>query len=205
MLAQLDDNGYFTGRWSTVGDLANAVEGLNLPDTSASEMERICYKYSSEGWLFDNERYQNLLKDQYNSVLDEAKMKKIAETKKALASFLDTHKISSSCHGEMKEYSITSEKQQYLANMILTAQMAEQAGVEYQVSWNAAGEPCTYDWNVEQLRQLAFEIETDVRPLVSKQQAMEVQLREASNIEELHAIKIDFKMEDSKSDVISSV
>ncbi len=192
MLAQVDSNGYFTGRWSSIGDIENSVEVSNLPDTLASETEKICYRYEDGSWVFDEERYQTLLNEQYMSALEEAKAERIAETKRGLARYLETHTITSSCHGEEKEYSITSEKQQYLASMIMTAQMAEQTGVPYQVSWNATGEPCTYDWTVEQLRQLAFEIETVVRPLVSKQQSMEVRIREASNMEELNAVVIAF-------------
>ena len=76
--------------------------------------------------------------------------------------------------------------------MILTAQMALASGAEYNPSWNASGEECTYDWTLEELTQLAFEIEAMVRPLVSRQQSMEVAINEATNVDTLNAIDITF-------------
>jgi hypothetical protein len=52
--------------------------------------------------------------------------------------------------------------------MILITQVAQQSVIDYQASWNATGEDCTYDWTIEGLKQLAFEIENVVRPLINK-------------------------------------
>ena len=63
---------------------------------------------------------------------------------------------------------------------------------KYQPSWNAVGEPCTYDWTLNELKQLAAEIEAVVRPLISRQQTMEVQIKEARSIEEAKAVNLSF-------------
>lgn len=63
---------------------------------------------------------------------------------------------------------------------------------KYQPSWNAAGEPCTYDWTLNELKQLAAEIEAVVRPLISKQQTMEVQIKGATTIEEAKSVSLSF-------------
>lgn len=63
---------------------------------------------------------------------------------------------------------------------------------KYQPSWNATGEACTYDWTLAELKQLAAEIEAVVRPLISKQQSMEVQINAATSIEAAKAVNIVF-------------
>lgn len=63
---------------------------------------------------------------------------------------------------------------------------------KYQPSWNAAGEPCSYDWTLNELKQLAAEIEAVVRPLISKQQTMEVEIKAATSIEAVKAVNLSF-------------
>lgn len=66
------------------------------------------------------------------------------------------------------------------------------AFTKYQASWNATGEPCTYDWTLSELVILAAEIEAVVRPLISKQQEMEVAIKNAGSIEAAKKVKITF-------------
>lgn len=125
--------------------------------------------------------------------LDEAINFRIKESKKALSEFFNTATIKSSCHGGKEaEYSITSEKQSYLISMIAIADLAAASGVEYQPSWNASGEICTYDWTVDELKQLAFEMETYVRPLVSKQQTIEKSISACKTVAEVKEIEISY-------------
>lgn len=125
--------------------------------------------------------------------LDKAKAYKINETKEVLSKYLEENPLSSSCHGGKKaKYSIVSEKQQYLVSMIAIAEMAASSGVEYQPSWNATGEPCTYDWTIDELKQLAFEMEQVVRPLISKQQTIEKEINSCTTIDELKEIVISY-------------
>ena len=76
--------------------------------------------------------------------------------------------------------------------MILLASTANANGVSYQPSWNAVGQPCTYDWTVAELQQLAMEIETVVRPVVSQQQKIEMEIRNSENMEALQAVNITY-------------
>lgn len=124
--------------------------------------------------------------------LEEAKEYRIKESKTKLATYLATNPIESTCHGKKAKYSIVSEKQQYLVSMIAIAQMAEASGVEYQPSWNATGEPCTYDWTVDQLKQLAFEMEQVVRPLISKQQTYEKDINACKSVDDVKTIEISY-------------
>ncbi|HAU85275.1 MAG TPA: hypothetical protein DCW90_07170 [Lachnospiraceae bacterium] len=125
--------------------------------------------------------------------VDEAKAYRINESKEALAKFLEENGVTSSCHGGVsKVYSVTAEKQQYLTQMISMISLAKASETEFQPSWNAKGETCTYDWTAEELTQLSFEIEAYVRPRVSKQQAYESQINACATTEEVCAIVIDY-------------
>lgn len=126
----------------------------------------------------------------------EAKEYKIKESKAALQTYLEENPITSTCHGGKEAtYAITSDKQQYLVSMIAVAEMAEKAGVSYQPSWNATGEVCTYDWTVDELKQLAFEMETVVRPLISKQQTIETKIRACRSKDAVKNIVISYDAE----------
>lgn len=125
--------------------------------------------------------------------LEEAKKYRVVESQDKLAAFLESHPITSDCHnGITAIYSITAEKQRYLQAMILIATTAEANGVPYQPSWNTAGEPCTYDWTIPQLQQLAMEIEGVVRPLVSQQQSIERDIMQCTSMDDLVAVNISY-------------
>lgn len=118
-------------------------------------------------------------------MLPEAKRFKIKESRQALADYLETHPVSYVHNGYMQQFSCTSEKQSYLQAMILTSTMAAQAGVPYQPSWNAVGEPCSYDWTIADLQGLAMVIEAAVRPRVSIQQDYEKNINAVASVEAL--------------------
>lgn len=192
------DNGYYTGNHATVGGGESWTEVPSLPDEQ-DRMKARCYRWENDTWVFDKKLYGELEKQRLQEeqekaerLFEEKKEAMIVQSRKNLADYLASHTVTSMCHGEPAEYSITSEKQTYLASMIMTAQMAAEAGLDYQPSWNASGKVCTYDWTLEQLRQLAFEIEGVVRPLVSGQQTMETLIRAAQSVEELDGISITF-------------
>lgn len=91
-----------------------------------------------------------------------------------------------------KFYSVTAEKQNLLNNAITVYQMKVQAGIPATLKWNATGEECT-EWTVEDLSALALAIAEYVEPLVTHQQALEVQIRNCETLEELEAIEIDYE------------
>lgn len=188
---ELDENGYCTGNWASVGGDDNWIKVDSLPTEDKKKFR--CYKYENGNYTFDEEKFNKKVDELNSKALTVAKEALIAQSKQNLAIYLATHTVTSTCHGGTAEYSITSEKQSYLASMIVTAQMAQASGIDYQPSWNATGQVCTYDWTLEQLQQLAFEIESVVRPLVSKQQTMEASINNCASIEALNEIDISFE------------
>lgn len=127
--------------------------------------------------------------------LTELKTFLIKKSSSALEKYLDLHPITSTCHGGIsKEYSITSDKQQYLNQAIALATIAVQNGDEtYKISWNARGEECTYDWTVSEMIELAFEINQVVRPLISKQQSIETLINASVTTSEALTVEIKYE------------
>lgn len=184
-LALTDDVKELIKTWSkTVGDMsATIVENTDATETAVKTVEELKEKVDE---MTDT-------KDISEMSLEEAIAYKIKQSKLALAAFLENATITSSCHkSEEARYSVTSEKQQYLISMITISELAIAAGVEYQPSWNATGEPCSYDWTVDELKQLAFEMESFVRPLVSKQQAIETEIKACTTVEEVINVVISY-------------
>lgn len=115
---------------------------------------------------------------------------KILQSKYNLAKYTEMSTITSKAHkGVEAAYSISEEKQQRLMAMVMMATM----NPEYQPSWNAAGEECSYDWTLDELQALAADIEVVIRPLVSKQQSAESLIRAAKTIEEIDVVDVSYE------------
>ncbi|SHO53712.1 hypothetical protein [Anaerocolumna xylanovorans] len=125
--------------------------------------------------------------------LDECKLWQISLSKKNLELYLAEHPITSKCHGGAeKQYTITKDKQTLLTQEIMVAQLAAQPEIEYRSSWNATGEECTYDWTITELQQLATEMAIVIKPLISKQQNMEISINSKQTKEDILTVDITF-------------
>lgn len=116
------------------------------------------------------------------------KVERIAESKTQLSDYLLCHPMQWT---DGQYYAITAEKQQQLTSKIMSATLATQTSTPYSLTWNATGEECQA-WTLENLTALAFAIDARVTSLVSYQQAQEVAMREASTLEALEAIQVDY-------------
>lgn len=133
--------------------------------------------------------------DEYKTILgtdelaiDGIKAACIAKTKTDLETYLATHPYTTE---DGKQYSVTTEKQNLLANEIASYQLATAASQPYQLTWNTAGNECT-NFTIEEISALAIAINTYVKPMVSYQQAQEVAIRNASTIDDVLAINTDY-------------
>lgn len=113
---------------------------------------------------------------------------RIAQSKKDLATYLETHPISWT---DGEQYSITAEKQAQLTGKIMAASMAQTLSQPYTLTWNSTGQVCR-EWTLQDLSALAFAIDARVTALVSYQQTQEVAMRSAATREELDAIVVDY-------------
>ena len=116
------------------------------------------------------------------------KAERIAESKARLSDYLLCHPMQWT---DGQRYAITAEKQQQLTSKIMSATLAAKTSIPYSLTWNATGEECQA-WTLENLTALAFAIDARVTSLVSYQQAQEVAMREASTLEALEAIPVDY-------------
>lgn len=132
--------------------------------------------------------YLEAIKPDAKVELQNAKDEKIAKSKTDLAVFLEENPLTWT---DGNKYSVTSEKQQQLTSKIAVAQMAQQAGQPYTLTWNTTGDVCQ-EWTLENLVTLAFAIDAYVTPLVSYQQEKEVEIKNCETVEDVNAIEIDY-------------
>lgn len=65
---------YFTGNYAIVGDIEGGIEVKELPPMEDSK-KILAYKLENEEWIFDEEKYQEIL----NKETEEEKQQKIVE------------------------------------------------------------------------------------------------------------------------------
>lgn len=120
--------------------------------------------------------------------LEQGKVRRVAESKAALADYLEAHPLEWT---DGKLYSVTMDKQTLLTSALARYQLAVGLGQTPELRWNATGEECAV-WAYADLAALAMGIAAYVEPLVSRQQALEVEIMAAVSREELEAIVIDY-------------
>ena len=120
--------------------------------------------------------------------LAEIQAARVAASKTALADYLASHPLT---WVDGNQYSVTAEKQSLLTSQIALYQTANAAGQSYDLRWNSTGGECT-SWSIENLSALALAIGAYVQPLVSYQQAKELELLACKTVEELEAVEVDY-------------
>ena len=139
----------------------------------------------ASGWITDADAVSILGEE---DGLAAAKTARIAQSKAALAAYLEAHPIQWT---DGAYYAITADKQQQLASKIMAATMAQTTGTPYELKWNSTGDVCKA-WTLAELSALAFAIDARVTALVTYQQTKEVAMRNAETMEELEAITVNY-------------
>lgn len=124
-------------------------------------------------------------------VLASYKVAKVSELKNNLKLFLKTASIESDCHGDTKQYSVSSEKQQLLSALIQKKQYAEENGITFEAYWNARGE-VSEPYTLEELQQLSMEIYSFVQEYVIKEQQREQEINACCSQVDVDSIVITF-------------
>lgn len=120
--------------------------------------------------------------------VEAAKADMIQRSKELLAEWLSRNPMQ---YTDGNYYSVTEEKQALLNSNLASYERATQAGIEYDLKWNSTGQPCK-SWIYTDLLTLSLNIAAYVAPKVSKQQLLEVQIRNCETIEDINAIVIDY-------------
>lgn len=164
---------------------SSMVEELSNHNAAAKPGEELwtvkeqedCYEVVSDGTVPSEEQS-----------LEPIKNNKISESKTALSAYLASHPLQWS---DGKYYSVTSEKQALLTSNLALYQISASAGQPFKLTWNSTGDECV-EWTYEELAALALAIGTYVKPIVSRQQELEIAIKACTTMEELNAIEINY-------------
>ena len=178
---------------SLLGDLSNFTTKYNVTDIGDAII------FSNDSSVEDENnpliiRYEEIPSTLILAAsLESLKTSKIKESKTLLEVYLANNPLVSNCHGGVEaSYTVTSEKQALMSSNYLTYTIAKASGVENPVlTWNATG--CEGEEGTEiEYVTLIMQISAYVKPLISRQQAYEVQIKACTTREELDAIVIDY-------------
>lgn len=147
--------------------------------------EEFCKNYCGE----NNYTYRIKVKE---VDLEEFKKDKINYSKEQLALYLQNNPM---LWTDGKYYSVTQEKQSQLTSNIATYEIESKTNPSAVITWNSTGEECE-EWNINDLCVLAVAIRNYVKPMVSYQQAIEVQINNCSTEEEINNIEINYSSVD---------
>ena len=137
----------------------------------------------------DIQRYILFTDEELKAQLEQQKEYKISYSKQVLKDYLANNPMK---WLDGKYYSVTSEKQSLLTSNLALYQVSTAAGSPFKLTWNSTGEECT-EWTYENLCALALAIGTYVKPFVSKQQELEIQIKECATRQEVEAVEIKYE------------
>ena len=120
--------------------------------------------------------------------VDTFKQEKIDISKQLLADWIENNPM---LYTDGKYYSVTAEKQSLLNGNLASYERAKAINVEYPLKWNSTGSECV-SWDYTDLLALSLTIAGYVAPKVSKQQAIELQIKACTTVDELNEIVISY-------------
>lgn len=121
----------------------------------------------------DGKIFENRKLDTNEELLDDLKVRRIEQTKKDLARYLEENPLVSSCKdGVEKKYTVTLEKQNQLTTVI-----SDYLSLEIPLYWNAQGE-ASEEWTYDEICKLKREMVAYVRPIVEYQRHLETKINE---------------------------
>ena len=173
--------------------IGNADWVLDDNDEKDAELEaKIISLYPNYDFVFDDDGNISDITETEPVVTTEEieahKTKRIQESKMLLAKWLNDNPI---LYTDGKYYSVTEEKQALLNGNLASYERAKSMGIVYDLKWNATEQPCE-TWSYTDLLTLSLNIAAYVAPKVSKQQLLEVQIRNCETIDEIDAVVVDY-------------
>ncbi len=141
-------------------------------------------------------KYVLYTEEELTQRLDRHKEMRINESKNNLSTFLSLHPIQWT---DGKYYSVTSDKQALLTSNLALYQISTAAGQHFKLTWNSTGDECV-EWTYDDLAALALAIGVYVKPFVSHQQELEVDIKACMTSEEVDAIAIVYGSDDNSTE-----
>lgn len=146
-------------------------------------IEPMKWCYTAEKGFYENPDYEPPAAN-----ISAVRLAKIEESKTKLAEWLVNNPM---LFTDGKYYSVTEEKQALLNGNLASYERAKSMGIDYDLKWNATEQPCE-PWSYTDLLTLSLNIAAYVAPKVSKQQLLEVQIRNCETVEDIDAVVIDY-------------
>ena len=137
----------------------------------------------------DIQRYILFTPEELAKQLENIKTFKVNQSKEVLKDYLSSHPLQW-IDGEY--YSVTEEKQSLLTSNLAAYQISVSMGEPMELTWNTTGEKCK-SWTYENLANLSLAIVKYVKPIVSKQQELEIQIKGCTTKQEVEAIEIKYE------------
>ena len=144
------------------------------------------FVFNEEGNITDVVKTEPVITEEQ---INECKQNKINDSKIKLAKWLSSNPMQFT---DGKFYSVTEEKQSLLNGNLASYERATRAGIDYPLKWNSTGEECV-EWSYEDLITLSLSIAAYVAPRVSAQQALEIQIKNCTTMEELESLEIKYE------------
>lgn len=143
-----------------------------------------------ENYIYE-EKEEVVVKDEDNLSILKKELIKLSKSK--LSDYLDDNPLFSKVkYEEGRYYTVDNEHQSRIASQLLLYQANTSLGLDYQLTWNDTGNVCE-DWTFKELFTLSNEINNYIKPLIKKQQEIEVAIKNATTKEELNNIKIKYE------------
>lgn len=171
---------------------ANMIKSLiGNPSYTMDSIKQILKGYKDANIITEEEVIELTSSIEAYYSLDTLKAKQIELTKLNLSKYLEENPLFSTIkHEEGRYYTVTQDKQQQLTSTLLMCSGYMQAGLEYELTWNDAGNVCEA-WSYDELFVLASQINAYVKPLITLQQETEVEIKNATTKEEILSIDIN--------------
>ena len=170
----------------------NDIESDSFADGTSFEMysddDFFLSRYNLSDYNVEINANELYLKIPTTKDIDICKQEKIEMSKQLLAEWLESNPM---LYTDGKYYSVTAEKQSLLNGNLASYERAKAINVEYPLKWNSTGSECT-PWDYTDLLTLSLTIAGYVAPKVSKQQAIELQIKACESVDELNEIVIDY-------------
>lgn len=154
-----------------------------------SDDDMFLREYTLEDYRLECNGNELYFKDKNEVVdLDAIKVDKIENSKTLLAEWLENNPM---LYTDGKYYSVTAEKQSLLNGNLASYERAKAVGIEYGLKWNSTGSECE-SWDYTDLLTLSLTIAGYVAPKVSKQQEIELQIKDCTTVDEVNEIEINY-------------
>ena len=178
-----------------IPDIDPIFPGIDIKERYPADMLAKCVHVDDgadvkQGMVYDAESGTFSMPEVKPVIIDinDAQLLKITESKEKLAEWLEDNPM---LYTDGKYYSVTAEKQSLLNGNLASYERAKTVNVEYPLKWNSTGSECI-PWDYTDLLALSLTIAGYVAPKVSKQQAIELQIKACETVDEINEIVINY-------------